>query len=271
MGSGRHDRAATTGAAPGARSWPAASQQWMCDDARMATPERIVLITGATGPLGRAAAASFAADGARLGFVGTDGGRLEAMAADLELADGSWLPIVADLTDEAAARGAVAAAEDRFGRVDVVLHLVGGWTGGTPIAELGSDTLAEMLGRHVWSTFHVTRAVVPGMTTRGWGRVVAVTSSFTVNPTAGSAAYLVAKSGQETMIRVLAREVAGSGVTANLVAVKSIDAEHQRTTSPTAKNAGWTTPEEIIATIRYLCSDDAAAVNGQRIALDGRA
>jgi NAD(P)-dependent dehydrogenase (short-subunit alcohol dehydrogenase family) len=238
--------------------------------ASMGAADRVVLITGATGPLGRAAAAAFAADGARLGLVGTDAGRLDALAADLALAEHGWVPAVADLTEQAAARDAVAIVEARFGRIDVLLHLVGGWTGGTTLVDLDPDVLAGMLGQHVWSTFHVAQAVVPGMVERGWGRIIAVTSSFTTAPTAGSAAYLAAKAGEETLLRTLARELGGDGVTVNVLAVRTIDAAHERAKAPSAKNAAWTTPEEMVATLRFLCSDDASAVNGQRLGLDGR-
>lgn len=236
----------------------------------MGAPDRVVLITGATGPLGRAAAAAFAADGARLGLVGTDAARLGALAGELALAETAWVPAVADLTDRDAARAAVALVEARFGRIDVLLHLVGGWTGGTPLAELDPEVLAGMLGQHVWSTFHVAQAVVPGMVARSWGRVIAVTSSATAAPGPKVAPYVAAKAAQEALLRVLAREVAGDGITVNTLAVKAIDARHERETAPSPKNAGWTTPEEIVATIRYLLSDAGAAVNGQRIALDGR-
>lgn len=236
---------------------------------RPASP--VVLITGATGVLGRAAAAAFAADGARLALAGRDEGRLRTMATELLLTDDRWVPLVADLRARDAARGVIADVEDRLGRVDILLHLVGGWTGGTALADLEPDVLEAMLDQHVRSTFHVAGAVVPGMVARGWGRIVAVTSSFTAAPTAGSAAYLTAKAGQEVMLRVLAREVAGAGLTVNLVAVKAIDTAHEREAAPGTRTASRTTPDEIVAAMRFLCSDAAAAVTGQRIALDGRA
>ncbi len=230
----------------------------------------VVLITGATGGLGRVAAAAFAADGARLGLVGTDAGRLEALASDLALADDVWVAAPADLTERSATRDAVAHIEARFERIDVLLHLVGGWTGGTTLVDLDPDVLAGMLDQHVWSTFHVAQAVVPGMMERGWGRIIAVTSTATAAPGPKVAPYVTAKAAQEALLRVLAREVAGNGVTVNTLAVKAIDVGHERETAPSPKNAGWTTPEEVVATIRYLVSDAGAAVNGQRIALDGR-
>ena len=244
----------------------------LCDDAAMSIADgpRVALITGATGNLGRVAAAVFAADGYRLGLAGTDRGRLEALAHDLSLTDDDWVPAIGDLSGAGAAGETVAAVEARFGRVDVVLHLVGGWAGGATLVDLEPDTLETMLDQHLWSTFHVARAVVPGMTARGWGRIVAVTSAFTTAPAAKSTAYVAAKAAQEALLRVLAREVAGDGVTVNTIAVKKIDAARERETAPSSKNAGWATPDEIAATMHYLCSDAAAAVTGQRIALDGR-
>jgi 3-oxoacyl-[acyl-carrier protein] reductase len=80
----------------------------------------------------------------------------------------------------------------------------------------------------------------------------------------------MAKAAEETLVRSLAREVSGSGVTANLVLIRKLDAEHERETAPTATNASWTTPEEVAETIVFLASPAAAAVNGARIPLYGR-
>lgn len=232
--------------------------------------DRVVLITGATGALGRVAAGAFAADGARLGLVGTDLGRLEAMAGELALPPQRWAPGVGDLRDQAAAQAAVAAVVGRLGPVDVLLHLVGGWAGGTSLVDVEPAVLDDMLGQHVWSTFHVARALVPAMVERGFGRIVAVASTTAAAPTAGVASYVAAKAAQEALLRSLARDVAGRGVTVNVVAVKAIDAKRVRETEPSAKNASWTTTEEIVATMRFLCSDQASAINGARIPLDGR-
>lgn len=230
--------------------------------------DRVVLITGATGGLGRVAARFFADDGARLALNGTDEPRLRSLATELGLADDAWLPVVADLRERDAARDAVAATEDALGGIDVLLHLVGGYSGGTAIVDLEPKAFDDMLGQHLWTTLHVVQAVVGGMIERGWGRIVAVSSPVAAEPPAKSAPYAIAKAAEEVLLRSLARETANTGVTANLVIVKAIDVHGERATDP--KKSSWTTPEEIAATLRFLASDDAAAVTGARIALFGR-
>jgi NAD(P)-dependent dehydrogenase (short-subunit alcohol dehydrogenase family) len=229
-----------------------------------------VLVTGATGTLGRAVVKRFAADGARLGLVGRDEEKLRAVATEAGLADDAWAPITGDLTDRASAERVVDAAEARFQAIDVLLHLVGGWAGGTPVVDLDPDELGRMLDQHLWTTLHLAGAVVPGMVERGFGRILAVTTPFAATPAAKGASYAVAKAAQETLLRTLARETAGTGVTVNLVVVRTIDARHEREQAPTPKNAAWTTPEEIADVFAYLASPAAGAVTGARVPLDGR-
>lgn len=230
----------------------------------------VVLITGATGGLGRVTARAFADGGARLGLGGTDRDRLAEVAAEIGIPDDRWAACVCDLTDPTAARAAVASVVARFGRIDGWLHLVGGWAGGTAVVDLDHAEMRDMLDQHLWTTLNVAQVVVPGMTDRGWGRVVAVTTPFALTPGPRGASYAVAKAAEDTLVRSLARELGGTGVTANLVVVKQIDTAHERETAPSSKNASATTPEEIAATLRFLCSDEAAAINGARIPLDGR-
>ena len=235
----------------------------------MPNPERVVLITGATGVLGREVARVFAADGARLGLAGTNADRLADVARDLGLAEDRWVAALGDLRQRDGARAAVGAVTAAFGRVDILAHLVGGYTAGTAIADLDPADVAGMLDQHLWTTLHVTQAVIPGMVERGWGRVFAVSPPVAAEPPARMAPYAVGKAAEEALLRTLAREVAGAGVTVNLVIVKAIDETGVRATDP--KKASWTGPEEIAAALRFLASDEAAAINGARIPMSGRA
>jgi NAD(P)-dependent dehydrogenase (short-subunit alcohol dehydrogenase family) len=230
----------------------------------------VVLITGATGPLGRVVAQRFARDGARLALVGREQGRLDELGEALGVGSDRWLAVPGELTDADAARAVAAAVTDRWGRIDVLLHLVGGWTGGTAVVDLDEDEVRRMLDQHLWTTFHVAQAVVPGMVERVFGRVIAVSSPLAADPGPKGASYAIAKAAEDVLIRSLAREVAGSGVTANLVIVRTIDAKHERETAPSTKNASWTTPEEVAETLAFLASPASAAVTGARVPLHER-
>jgi NAD(P)-dependent dehydrogenase (short-subunit alcohol dehydrogenase family) len=236
----------------------------------MPPSEPVVLITGATGDLGRIASARFAAAGARLALAGTDAGRLAEAGVALGIAGERWVGAVGDLRSPDGAAAVMGAAIERFGRVDVLLHLVGGWTGGTQLVDVDPTVLRGMLDQHLWTTFHIARAVVPGMVERGWGRIVAISSPFAGTPGAGMSAYGVAKAAEEVLLGSLAREVAASGVTVNVLVVRTIDADHKREREPGPKNASSTTPEEIADVLVFLASDGAASVNGARIPLFGR-
>jgi NAD(P)-dependent dehydrogenase (short-subunit alcohol dehydrogenase family) len=222
----------------------------------------VVLITGATGPLGHAAAARFGRDGARLVLVSTDRGRLEALAAIAGLDPDRVLLVVADLRNRDAARSMAEQTIARFGRVDVLIHAVGGWVGGTAVVDLDHDEVRRMLDAHLWSTLHVVQAVVPGMTERGFGRVLGVSSPLAANPGPKGASYAIAKSAEEVILRSLAQESAGTGVTANLLVVRAIAAGN-------GSLATATPPEDLVETLVHLASPRAGSVTGQRILVGG--
>jgi NAD(P)-dependent dehydrogenase (short-subunit alcohol dehydrogenase family) len=230
----------------------------------------VVLITGATGPLGRAVAPRFARDGARLALVGRDHGHLAELGEGLGVGSDRWMPVPGELIDADSASAVANAVTAQWGRIDVLLHLVGGWVGGTAVVDLDPDEVRGMLDQHLWTTLHVVQAVVPGMVARGFGRVIAASAPLAADPGPKGASYAMAKAAEETLVRSLAREVSGSGVTANIVLISTLDAGHERETAPTTKNASWATPEEVAETMVFLASPAAAAVTGARIPLYGR-
>lgn len=229
-----------------------------------------VLVTGATGPAGRAVARRFAADGHCVALNGSDAGRLDSVISELGLPLERAVAVPGDLTDPGTARSVVAAAGAAFGRVDVLVHLVGGWTGGTAVVDLDHAEVRSMLDQHLWTTLNTLQAVLPGMTSRGFGRLVAVSSPLAAVPGPRGAGYAMAKAAEEVLLRSVARETAASGVTANILVIRTLDDGRARAAQPTARTAGWTTPEELADAIAWLASPAAAAVNGQRIPLDGR-
>jgi NAD(P)-dependent dehydrogenase (short-subunit alcohol dehydrogenase family) len=229
-----------------------------------------VAIPGATGAAGRAAVVAFAAEGCRIGLIGTDAEKLRSLAADLDLPEGRWHAAAGDVTRADEVRAAVAGITEALGPVDILVHVVGGWLGGVAAVDLDPADVGTSLDQHVFSTLHMVQAVVPGMVERGWGRVVAISQPLATEPGPRGGGYLMAKAAQEVLLRSLARDLAGSGVTANLLIVKTIDKDHERDREPTSKNAQWTTPEEIADAMVMLCGDEAGTINGARIPLFGR-
>jgi NAD(P)-dependent dehydrogenase (short-subunit alcohol dehydrogenase family) len=231
------------------------------------TDRSVALITGAAGGLGRVLAADLAADGWHLALFGSSAERLAALETELSLEADRLLRVAVDLREADAASEAIDVVERRFGRVDALAHLVGGWTGGTNVVDAADDPYHAMLDQHLWSTLNVVRPLVPRMVAAGHGRIVAVSSPMAAAPAAGMSAYGVGKAAQETLLAGLAREVAGTGVTVNVVRVRAIDTAGVRAADPRGRGASMTTPSEISAAIRYLFSEAAGVVNGERIGL----
>jgi NAD(P)-dependent dehydrogenase (short-subunit alcohol dehydrogenase family) len=230
---------------------------------------RVAVIAGATGGLGSVAARRLAEEGARLALLSTNVERLEQLAAELNLPPDRYLTAAFDFTAPGAAHAAADAVITKFGRAEVLVNVVGGWAGGKSVVEVPADEMANMLNQHLWTTFYLAQSFVPHLTANKWGRVVVISSPFASNPAANGAPYAAAKAAQEALIMGLAREVVGTGVTANILQVRAIDVNHERDRERTSKNASWTTPEETVAAVLYLCSDEARVVNGARIPLYG--
>jgi len=231
--------------------------------------DRVIVISGASGGLGQVVARSMAKSGAKLVLLGRNAANLESLSSDLNISENDRLVVSVDLNEPSGAQTAAAAAIQKFGKIDVLLQLVGGWSGGKSLTEVNPDEVASMLQQHLWTTFYLTQAFVPYLVENEWGRVIVVSSPFAANPRAKGGPYSISKSAQEALMLTLAQELKGSGVTANIITVKTIDVEHAREKDPTPKNATWTFPEEIAEAISYLVSNEASMINGTRLPLYG--
>jgi NAD(P)-dependent dehydrogenase (short-subunit alcohol dehydrogenase family) len=217
---------------------------------------KVIVITGATGALGSKTAHTFAERGHSLALLSHDQNKLDFLVRDLYLPDDRLFASVVDLRNKQAVHDSAEAVANKLGGVHALIHLVGGWTGGKTLIEANEDELTSMLDQHVWTTFHLFQAFAPKLAASGWGRVIVVSPSTVSNPPPERGIYTAAKAAQENMVLTLAAELKENGVTANIIQVKSID----------VKNEGkGTTPDEIVAAMLYLFSEDANKISGARI------
>jgi NAD(P)-dependent dehydrogenase (short-subunit alcohol dehydrogenase family) len=231
--------------------------------------DRVILITGATGALGSAVTREFAQTQARLALTGRSEEKLARLVSEIGLPAERVFTAAADVTQADGLDGLVAAVTGRLGRIDVLLNVVGGWGGGKPVGETPVADWNRLLALNLHSAFLLSRAVLPPMLEAGWGRIVHVSSKTAVEPRAKQAAYAVSKMGLITLTETIAAEVKGTGVTANVILPSIIDTPANREAMPKADPAKWVEPKHIAATMRFLCSDDAASINGARIPIYG--
>ena len=235
----------------------------------MSLENRIAVITGATGSLGSTVTRQLAAQGASLALLDIDPGKLVTLAKSLSMPDSRLLPQTVNLLDPTETKSAAETILARFGKIDILLHLVGGWTGGKTLLEAPADDLTFMLKQHVWTSFNVIRAFVPYLVKNSWGRIIMITSPYAAWPNAKGGPYAVGKAGQEALMLTLSQELKGTGVTANLLQAKTIDAKREKVSFPSPNNASWTTPEELTEGIFYLLSEQAGTVNGAKLPMFG--
>jgi 3-oxoacyl-[acyl-carrier protein] reductase len=219
---------------------------------------KTIVITGSTGVLGHLAAKTFAERGHNIALLDRDQTKLDSVIRDLNLPNDRLYTKIIDLTDTQALHDSAEAVHSKFGGVHTLIHLVGGWTGGKTIPDSSADDLKFMLDQHVWTTFNLLGSFLPHIAASKWGRLFVVSQPVTVKPSAKSALYAAAKSAQESLVFTAAEEYKESGLTANVIHVKSID---------TKGDGKGTQPAEIVSAMEYLFSEEANKVSGTRIPL----
>jgi len=224
---------------------------------------KVALITGANGGLGRFVTQAFLAAGAKVVGVSRS-----IQASDFPHPGFAALP--AELSGGEAARKTAGDIMTRFGRIDVLVHVMGGFAGGKSVAETDDATLDKMLDLNYRSAFFMARAVLPHMRQQGGGRILAVASRQAVEPGVMVGAYSASKAALVALIRTIALENKDRNVSANTVLPGTMDTPANRAADPKADPLQWVQPAQVAALLVHLASDAGAQVTGAAIPIYGR-
>lgn len=232
----------------------------------MESRTEIVLVTGAAGNLGRAVASAFAARGASLVLIDQRRDQLE-HAFGTE--DERRMFASTDLLDQAQAAAMAAAAVARFGRIDVLCNLAGGFRMGETVHETSDDTWRFLFDINTQTLLHAVRAVVPHMLAGGGGRIVNVGAAAALRGVGQMGAYTAAKSVVIRLTEAMAAELREQHVNVNCVLPTVIDTPVNRAAMPDADPSRWVSPEDLANVILFLASPAARAIHGAAVPVSG--
>ncbi len=223
---------------------------------------KVVLVTGANGGLGSYVTQAMLDAGATVVGVSR-----KIQQSDFDSPAFTALP--AEISGAEGAKAAVNSLVAQFGRLDVVVHTVGGFAGGQSVAETDDATFQHMFDLNLNSAFHLLRAVIPHVRKTGSGRIIAIGSRAAVDPGPGVGAYSASKAALVSLIRTVALENKDAGMTANVILPGTMDTPANRKSIPNADFSKWVRPTSVASLITFLAGDAGKDINGAVIPIYG--
>ena len=217
--------------------------------------DRVVFITGAKGGLGSFITRRFLETGATV--VGAS-----RSISQQEFLRPNFTALIVDFTKAAAVNDAVQSVITRFGRLDVLVHLLGGFVGGQTIAETDDDAWERMRDLNLTSGFYVLRAALPYLRKSGRGRIVAIGSLTAIEPHSELGAYVTFKAALAMLVRTVALENKDAGLTAHVVLPGTMDTPANREAMPNADFSKWIQPRDVVNLVLSLTAERASQVAG---------
>ena len=225
-----------------------------------------VLVTGAAGQLGQAVSRAFAHQGANLVLLGRNQASLEAAFG---VASETCLLVAADLLDQRAVNEAVAQGVARFGRIDVLCNIAGGFTMGAPVHQTSEATWDLMHDLNVRTVLNMARAVVPRMLDGSGGKIINIAANAAQRGAPDMGAYCAAKSAVVRLTESMAAELREQGINVNCVLPSILDTPANRLAMPKADPHRWVAPHDLAQVVLFLASPAAIAIHGAAIPVTG--
>lgn len=229
---------------------------------------RVAIVAASSKGLGRASALALAAEGARVVITGRGPESLAATEAEIAATGAEVLALRVDVTDPEVPERLVTAAIDRFGRLDIVVPNAGGPPHGRAL-DVDDAALTQALEANLLASVRLVRAAVPVFTAAGWGRVCCI-SSYTITQAAPLLALSnTARSALWAWVKTAANDLAGSGVTVNVVCPGLHATDRMIELGATGGTRPVGDPEDFGRVVAFLCSGPARFVNGAALVVDG--
>ncbi len=240
---------------------------------------RVAIVTGAARGIGRAIATHLATEGTIVVIADVDRKSAEVTAKELEAAGRNVMASALDVTDPVLVAATVQSVLERFGRIDILVNNAGIVGEVVPVREMSDAEWHRVMSVNLHGVFYCSRAVLPAMLSRKWGRIVSLASVAGKEGNASMAAYSVSKAGVICLTKSLAKEVARDGITVNCVTPALTETDMARSFSPEQRAllaskvpmGRLASPDEIAAVVAFLASDEAENVTGACIAVDSDA
>jgi NAD(P)-dependent dehydrogenase (short-subunit alcohol dehydrogenase family) len=224
---------------------------------------RVIAITGAFGVLGSAVCKLAGEQGAQLALIDASW-QVPASCHNEALVLGR-----VDLTDAVQAGAAIDAVVERFGRLDALLNIAGGFK--WEKVEAGAwETWHDLYRLNVLTAANASRAAIPHLKRSPSGRIVNVGSAAALKASMGMGPYAASKAGVHALTQSLAEELKEEGVTVNAVLPSIIDTAANRADMPKADFSAWVAPRDLAAVMLFLASEDARAITGALLPVTGR-
>jgi NAD(P)-dependent dehydrogenase (short-subunit alcohol dehydrogenase family) len=233
--------------------------------------DKIVLVTGGTGGLGREVSMAFLEAGATVAVTYRSAEEFAAVAAAArKIGAASPQGTNVDVTDEQAVERFIAEIVVKHGRLDILVNAVGGYAGGTSLWEADTRTYEKMLKLNLQAGYVLARSVVPQMIKQNRGWIVNIASKAVFDHAAGGALYAASKAAALALMDSLAADVKPYNINVNSILPSIIDTAANREAMPGADFSKWPKPQEIARVILFLCSEESRVIHGAAIPVYGR-
>ncbi len=232
---------------------------------------KVVLVTGGTGGLGTEVCLAFLRTNVSLGITYHSDNSLQRLNSKLGDLAKNVFPIKKDLKKEEDVQYLISDLVKKFGKIDVLANVIGGYIAGKPVTEIDEKEWDEMMNLNLKTAFLLSKHILSQMIKQGSGKVIHVAARPGLKGAGFDAAYVASKSGVIRLVESSSEEVKTKGINVNCVLPSIIDTEENRKAMPQANFTKWVKPSEIAKVILFLASEDSRPINGAAIPVYGLA